>query len=145
MVNTTIIPDGKIIDVGPSVADLQVMILHNQADEPVQEVLGLVFREAVNVLDVVAHGEDRLPAGHGVGAHDGVDSLKYFSDVLGSSTRRSEEFEVVLLGCCVEVWLGVVGRESVEETPEGWRDAVVELIAGGPKCVSGIVNRRSCV
>lgn len=43
VVNTAIIPDGKIIDVGPSVADLQVMILDDQADKPVQEVLGLVI------------------------------------------------------------------------------------------------------
>lgn len=65
------------------------------------------------MLDVVAHRENRFPSSHGVGAHNRVDSLKNFSDIIRSSTCRREEFEIVLLGCCVEVWLGVVGRKSV--------------------------------
>lgn len=128
VIDTTIIPNGEIVDVVPTVTDLQVMILHNQADEPVQEVLGLVVGQPVDVLDVVAHGEHGLPARHGVGAHYRVDGFEYVADVLGGSSGRREELEVVLLGGCVEVWLGVVCRERVEEAPECGRDAVVELV-----------------
>lgn len=44
VIDAAIVPDGEIIDIVPSVTDLQVVILDNQADEPIQEILGLVFR-----------------------------------------------------------------------------------------------------
>lgn len=89
----------------------------------------------MDVLDVVAHGEHGLPACHGVGAHDGVDGLEDVADVLGGAACGGEELEVVLLGCCVEVWLGIVCRERVEEAPESWRDAIIELVSRGPKSI----------
>lgn len=82
----------------------------------------------MDVLDVVAHSKDGLPSRHRVGAHDGVNSLEHITDVFWSPTCRREELEVVLLSCCVEVWLGVVCRESVEEAPERGRDAIIELV-----------------
>lgn len=89
----------------------------------------------MDVLDLVAHGEHGLPACHGVGAHDGVDGLKDVADVLRGAASGGEKLEVVLLGCCVKVWLGVVGRERVEEAPECWRDAIIELVSRGPEGV----------
>lgn len=80
------------------------------------------------VLDVVAHGEHGLPACHRVGAHYGVDGLEYIADILGSPPSRREQLEIVLLGSCIEVWLGVVCRERVEEASECGRDAVIELV-----------------
>lgn len=120
VIDAAIVPDGEIVDIVPSVTDLQVMVLDDQADEPVQDVLGLVIRQTMDVLDMVAHREHGFPACHGVGAHDGVDGLEDVADVLGGAARRGEELEVVLIGGCVEVWLGVVCCESVEEAPECW-------------------------
>lgn len=135
MIDAAIVPDGEVVDVGPPVANLQIMVLDNQTDEPVQEVLRLVVRETVDVFHVVTHGEHRLPAGDRVGPHNRVNSLEHVADVLGSTACGSEELEVVLLRCCVEIWLGVVGCERVEEAPECWRDAVIELIARGPQSI----------
>lgn len=87
----------------------------------------------MDVLDVMAHGEHGLPACHGVGAHDWVDGLEDVADVLGGAACGGEELKVVLLGSCVEVWLGVVCRERVEEAPKSWRDAIIELVSRGPK------------
>lgn len=89
----------------------------------------------MDVLDVVAHGEHGLPARHRIRAHDGMDSLEHIADILGSTAGGGEELEIVFLGCCVEVWLGVVGCERVEKAPECGRDAIVQFVSRGPEGV----------
>lgn len=113
------------------------MVLDNQLREPVQEVLALLVRQAVDALDVVADGEDGLPAGDGVGADDGVDGLEGLADVLGGAALLRVDGEAVALGRVVEGRLGRVGGQSVEEAAERGGDAVVELVARGPEGVCG--------
>jgi hypothetical protein len=64
-----------------------------------------------------------------------MNGLEDFTDVLGRAACGGKQLEVVLLGCCVEVWLSIVRRERVEEAPESRRDAVIELVARGPKSI----------
>lgn len=140
VIDAAVVPDGEVINIFPPVTNLYVMVLDNETDKPIQEVLGLVLRETVDMLDMVAHGEHGLPASHRVGAHYRVDGLEDLTDILGGAARRGKQLEAVLVGCCVEVWLGVVCRERVEEAPECWRDPVIELVAGSPEGIWRILS-----
>ncbi len=51
----------NIIGVLPSEADLEVMILRNQLDEPFQQVSALSFRDVVDMRGVLPDREDTLP------------------------------------------------------------------------------------
>lgn len=48
--------------------DLQIVIVRNQRHKPVQRGAAFSLSQAVDVLHVVADGEDGFPACHGVGA-----------------------------------------------------------------------------
>ncbi len=137
MVHTPVIPDRDIIHRLPPQAHLEVVVLDNQLREPVQEVLALLLGQAVDALDVVADGKDRLPARDRVRADHGVDRLEHLADVLRRAALLGVDGEAVALGRVVEGRLGGVGRQSVEEAAEGDRDAVVELVARGPESVYG--------
>lgn len=89
------------------------MVLDNELDKPPQEVLGLVVRQPVDALHVVAHGEDGLPAGYGVRADNRVDRLEGVAHVLGGAARLGEELEIVALRGIVESRLGVVRCQGV--------------------------------
>lgn len=108
------------------------MVVDDEAHEPLEEVLGLVFGEPVDLGDVVADAEDALPARDGVGADQRVDGLEDLADVLGRAALGGVDLEVVLVSCLVEAGLGVRGCQGVEEVTEGGRNAVVELVAAGP-------------
>lgn len=135
MVHRPVVPDGQIVDILPPVADLQVVVLDDELDEPVEEVLRLGLAQPVDLLDVVAHGEDALPARHGVRADDGVDRLEELAHVLGGAPLGAVQLEAVALSRLVEARLGVGCREGVEEALQGLRDAVVDLVAGCPEGV----------
>ena len=56
----------------------------------------------MDALDVVADGKDGLPAGDGVGADDGVDSLEDFAYILGCTALACVDLKVVALGGVIE-------------------------------------------
>ena len=72
MIHAPIIPNRQIIHILPPLADLQIVILHNQLHKPVQSMLALFLGQPVDLLHVVANCEDRLPACHWVGSNHGV-------------------------------------------------------------------------
>jgi hypothetical protein len=55
----------------------------------------------------MAESKNALPAGDGVGAHDGVDGFEDFADIFGGAARFGIDLEAVFLGGFVEFWLGV--------------------------------------
>lgn len=92
MISTAIIPNSHIILILPSQPNVQVMILHNEVDESLQEIVALVLGKTVDAGNVVANRKDRVPACDGVGANDGVHRLEDHADVLGGATRAGEHF-----------------------------------------------------
>jgi hypothetical protein len=56
---------------------------------------------------VVAESKNALPAGDGVGAHDGVDGFEDFADVFGGAAGFGIDLETVLRGCFIEFRLRV--------------------------------------
>lgn len=135
MIHTPIIPNRQIIHILPLMPNLQIVVLDNELHEPLQRTLGLLGRELVDLLHVVADGEDGLPACDRVGVDHGVDGFEDFADVFGGAARLAVDFETVFFGGFVEGGLGVGGCEGFEELLVGLREAVVELVAGCPQSV----------
>lgn len=132
-----IVPDSQIIDVLPLQvqAHLQVVILDNQLHEPIEKMLRLLLAQSVDSLHVIADSENRLPARHRVGANYGMDRLKDLANILGRTTLCGPDLDTVFLGGSIKQRLRVVSRQGIEEASQSWRDAVVELVARGPKSV----------
>jgi hypothetical protein len=63
VVHAPVVPDGQVVLAVPAVAELQVVVLRDELDEPVEEVVALGLAETVNLLGVVADCVDGLPAG----------------------------------------------------------------------------------
>lgn len=74
------------------------MVLVNKIQEPVQHLGALLVGQAIDVLDVAAHGKDALPARNGVSAHYRVNSLQLGSDILRRASRLVVQLEPGLLG-----------------------------------------------
>ena len=135
MVYTPIIPNRHIIHRLPLQPNLQIMVLHNQLHKPLQEMLALLIRQAMNPLHMVAHCKDRAPPCDGVGTHHGVDGVQRVARVFGRAARAGVKVETVAAGGFAEEGLGVGGGQGVEETAEGWGDAIVKLVARSPERV----------
>jgi len=69
MIHAPIIPDSEIVRILPAVAHLQIVVINYQTQKPREKPFALAGGESVDVLYVVAEGEDRFPAGYGVGAY----------------------------------------------------------------------------
>lgn len=82
------------------------MVLVDQVKEPLQEMIALLLRHAIDIPDVASNGEDTLPPSHRVGADNRVDCLEVKSHVLRSATRLTVELEAAFLGDLLEEWLG---------------------------------------
>ena len=136
MVHAPVIPNSDIVGVLPLEAHLEVVVLDNKLSKPVEEMLALLLGQPIDALTVVADSIHRFPARDGVGTDDRVDGLEGLADVLGRATLATIYAEAVALGCLVEERLGVVGGQCVEEGAQRGRDAVVQLVAGGPERVT---------
>lgn len=95
----------NVILVLPFQSDLQIVILVDQVEEPLQEMVALLLRHTIDIPDVASNGEDTLPPSHRVGADNRVDRLEVESDVLRSATRLTVELEPTSLGDLLEEWL----------------------------------------
>lgn len=135
MVHGAVVPDSEIIDIAPLVTNLEVMVLDNELHKPGQEMLGLLLREPIDLLDVRADGENTLPSGHRIGADDRMDRLEELADILGCSSFTAEELEAIAVCRFVETGLCVSSCQGVEEPSKGWRDAIIQLVTGRPQSV----------
>jgi hypothetical protein len=131
MINTSIIPNCEIIRILPPMTDLQIMILDNQLNEPVQGPLALFLGQPIDLLDVVPYAKYRFPASDWVGANYGMDGLQVCADVLRSPAGFGVELETVLLGAEAEAGLCVGGCEAFEELLVWLGETIVKFI---PRC-----------
>jgi hypothetical protein len=115
--------------------------LVDNVEEPVEQLARLLGRDAVDVLDVAADGEDGLPPCDGVGADDGMDGLELGADVLGGAAGLVVEGEAGLFGDLVEGGLLEGDGEGLEELLVRLADAVVDLIARCPEGVWRVSSR----
>jgi hypothetical protein len=122
----------KIILVLPSVSDLQVMVLHNEVDELVEEMPRFPGCQTVDALHMCANGENALPSRDGIGTHDRVNSREVASDVFRGSPRSFMHTKTVGFGCFVEFGLGVGCGKAVKKALQRGRDAVVKFVSRGP-------------
>ena len=60
MVHAAIIPDRNVVRVDPSMPNLQVMVLHDELQEPVHQMPTLILGDFVDALRVSSNGEDAL-------------------------------------------------------------------------------------
>lgn len=95
----------EIIGVLPTVAYLQIMILHDQVYEPVSEVFALLVAQSIDFLHMSANSEDTLPSCNRIGADYWVLSTQIFSDILRSTARALENLEAVILCKLIELRL----------------------------------------
>lgn len=63
----------------------------------------------MDVLNVMAHGEDTLPPSNRIGPDHRVNSLQNVADVFGSSSRGREERISIVVSCLLESRLSIVG------------------------------------
>jgi hypothetical protein len=107
---------------------LQIMILRNQLYKPVQRRATFFFSEPVDVLHVVADGENGFPACDGIRTDYGVLGGEVCAGIFGGAAGRAVEGKVVGGGRGVEFGLGVGGGEGFEELLVGRGEAVVEFV-----------------
>lgn len=118
------------------------MVLVDEIQEPGEQLGALLLGQAVDVLDVDAHGEDALPARDGICAHDGVDGLELGSDVLRGAPRLVVDLEPAELGDLVEARLLKGGCKGLEKFLIRLANAVVDFVSRRPKSVWS--EARSC-
>lgn len=119
----------------PPVAKLRVVLLDDHLQEPILQPAALVGRHVVDLRHVVAHGEEALPARHGVCPHHGVRCCQGRADVVGRAPRRGVQLEALFASDCGQTGLGECRREGLEEPAVGGGDFVVDFAGGGPDCV----------
>lgn len=95
----------EIIRVLPTVAHLQVMILHDQVYEPVGEIFALLIAQSVDSLHMSANSEDTLPSCNRIGADYWVLSTQIFSDILRGTARALKNLEAVIFCELIELRL----------------------------------------
>ena len=115
MIHRPIIPNRKVILALPPQPNLQIMVIRNQINKPLQSMLALRLRQPIDLLHVVADGEDGFPARDGIGADHRVDGLEFGADVLGRAAWRAVQLESVVFGGFFEPGLRVCGAEAIEE------------------------------
>lgn len=96
----------NVILVLPFQSNLQIVVLVDQVKEPLQKMVALLLRHAIDIPHMASNGEDTLPTSHRVGADNRVDCLEVESDVFRSATRLTVELESTFLGDLFEEWLG---------------------------------------
>lgn len=125
MVNTSVVPNSKVIRILPTMTNLKIVVLNNQLHKPVEKVTRFFLGQAVDSLNVSAHGEDALPACDRIGANHGVVRFECIAYVVRRAARPRVDRKAVLAGCFVEAWLGVICRQRIKETLKRFGYAVI--------------------
>lgn len=112
------------------------MVLFQQLLEPVQQHITLLIGQAVDELRVLPDRVETLPACDRVRADNRVHRAKLPASVLSGAARLLIDLKTTSIGGCDEVRPAESAREAFEEFLVGRRDAVVELVPGGPEGVT---------
>lgn len=72
----------------PPMTELRVVLLNNHLQEPILQPATLIGRYIVDLGYMVAHGEEALPARHGVRSNHRVGCRQGSADVVGRAARR---------------------------------------------------------
>ena len=121
--------------------NLEIVVLDDEPEEGFEQGGALLRLEAVDLLRVDADGIDGLPARDGVGAHDGVNGREVGADILRGAAGAFEKGEPALGGDGVELRLGEGAGQGLVEFLVGFRDAVVDVVAGCPQGVWDLTNQ----
>lgn len=114
---------------------LQIMVLSDHSQELVSKVIALTLSKTIDMLYMVTNSKDGLPSSDWVSADNWVFSGEFVADVEWVTAGFSVELEFLVFGGLGEEWLSVGGCESVEELLVGWRETVVDFVAGCPEGV----------
>lgn len=139
MEHAPVVPDGDIVLVPPLESRLQLVVAVDEVQVPLEQPVALLVRQPVDVLHVPAHGENALPARHGVGPHQRVDGAQVRAHVFGRAARLRVQAEAVGVGDFVEALLRKGDGQGLEELLVGGRDLVVDFVAGCPEGVCGFL------
>lgn len=119
----------NVVRVVPLEPNLQIVVLVNQVQKPVQQLGTLLLGQTVDVPDVPTDGEDALPTRHRVRPHDRVNGLELGADILWRASWLVVELEARCLGDLLKARLLKRGRQGLEELLVWFADTVVDLIA----------------
>lgn len=133
MENLTVFARTNVVGALPLQPNLEVVVLIQQAKEPVEELPALLLGHLVNVAHVDPDGEDALPPRHRVRPDDGVLGAEDRAHVLGGAPRLVVELEAVALRGGAEAGLLKGGCQALEELLVGLADEIVDLVTRGPE------------
>lgn len=139
MVNAPVIPDSHVIDILPLQTDLQVMVLDDEVDKPIEKMAALGLAEPMDAFDVLTNSKNRFPSGHGVRAYDRVNSFEHLAYIFRGAAFRAVDPKAILFGGLIELRLGVFGRQRIQKALQCRRDAVIQFVSGCPECICGVV------
>ena len=132
MIHAPIIPDGHVVCILPTVANLHIVVPNDQIEKPLHQLAGLERGQIIDLLGVVSEGKDRLPTRDWVGSYHRVNGAQFLADVLGTATGCAVDLEVGLLSSNAELGLCICCSQAVEKLLIRSRKTVVELISRGP-------------
>ncbi len=94
VIDAPVVPDRHIVGIHPPMPDLQVVILDNEAHEPVKQCSRLKWGQSVDVLHVVSNCKHGFPSGHGICADNRMHGDEIVADVLGGAPWGGVQFEI---------------------------------------------------
>ena len=112
------------------------MVQLSQAEQILENGVGLVFCDTNNTLGEVRVDEDRLPARDGVGTNDGVNGLEVRADVAWGSAGSFTQLVAERISDVLEEAGFVDGFKCLEVFGEGGGEAVVYFISTKIMCQS---------
>lgn len=119
----------------PLESNLQIMVVIDKIQEPLQQMLALFVGHAIDVRDVSAHREDALPPSDGVRSDNGVDGLELTANILRSTARLFVELETLAFGNGAKVRLLKGCGESLEELLVRLADSIVDFVSRCPESI----------
>lgn len=124
----------NVVLVVPLEANLQVVVLGDHLTESLEQVVGLLVSQLIDILGEGANGVDALPASDRIGAHNRMHGTELATDV---SRMASGAFVHVVL---VEEKAAsdVGGGQSLKELLVRFGELIVDVVATGPQGVAAI-------
>lgn len=133
-----------VVWVDPSVADLQIVVLRNEAQENILYMLTFHVGKPIDPLNVESNGEDVLPAGHGIGPHNRMNTGKVRAHVLRSTPGTLKEFKSFFTCYLIKVVLCAGCSETFEEFLVRGGDPIVKLVTRSPQGVLELISLLFC-